>query len=508
MAHYVKLTVRSVVVCALVAASTAAVAHGSPRFGVAEDATKYADDGGASLYPKLTALGMHTNRMTVHWDPTDPTTIQERGFLDRALPAAARAGVRVILAVYPSDRYAFTAGSPELRATMFGAYLQTLARRYRQVTDFIVGNEPNESYFWRPQFGRRKRQVSAAAFLRMMTAAYDALKSVDPKLRVIAAGPSNEGNDKTSTSPVRFIAALGDAYRESAPSRPFMDAMGFHIYPRNNTHPPSKRYSWPNIGPSDLARVKQAVWDAFASTPQPTFAQSVLSPEGSLGLVVDEFGWQVAIGQRLAARYKNKENVPTITEAEQAEYYGQLFRTFACDPAVTDALIFHLVDEADLKRFQSGLLRINRTKRPSYGAVAKAIRKAGACGSRASWKPARGVIGAKAIFETQDRPAGGTLFGISVTASEDAVARAGIFRMSGPDARPASGEVARSLAASSGELTPALKVAKTVKAGHTPRIQFRGSLEPGHYVYGVHLRAAVKPGRTRTFLSSTFEIRP
>ena len=174
--------------------------------------------------------------------------------------------------------------------------------------------------------------MSAAAFLRMMTAAYDALKSVDPKLRVIAAGPSNEGNDKTSTSPVRFIAALGDAYRASARSMPFMDAMGFHLYPRNNTHPPSKRYSWPNIGPSDLARIKQAVWDAFADSPQPTFAQSVFSPEGSLGLVVDEFGWQVAIGPRLAARYTNKENVPTITEAEQAQYYAELIRTFACDP--------------------------------------------------------------------------------------------------------------------------------------------------------------------------------
>ena len=171
-------------------------------------------------------------------------------------------------------------------------------------------------------------------------------------------------------------------------------------------------------------------------------------------------------------------------------------------------MVFHLVDEADLNRFQSGLLRINRSKRPSYGAVAKAIRTAGACGSRASWKPARGVIGAEAIFGTQDHPAGRTLFGLSVTAKEDAMARAGIFRMSGPDARPEPGEVARSLAVASGELTPALKVGKIVKAGYTPRIEFRGSLEPGHYVYGVHLRAAVKPGRTTTFLSSTFEILP
>lgn len=507
MAYTHNLILRSVLTCAVVAGLMASAAQASPRFGVAEDATKYADDGGASLYPKLTALGMHTNRMTVHWNPADPTVIQEEGFLDRALPVAARAGVRVVLAVYPSDPYAFTATSPELRAMLFGAYLQTLARRYPQVTDFIVGNEPNERYFWRPQFGPGKRNVSAAAFLRVMSVAYDALKAVDPELRVIAAGPSNEGNDRTSTSPVRFIAALGDAYRASGRSTPFMDAMGFHVYPRNNTHSPSKRYGWPNIGTSDLPRIKQAVWDAFADTPQPTFAQSVSSPEGSLGLVVDEFGWQVTIGPKLASRYTNKENVPTISEGEQAQNYAQLIRTFACDPAVTDAMIFHLVDEVDLKRFQSGVLRVDRSQRPSYGAVAKAIRAANDCGRRALWKPARGVLGGKAIFEESDQAASSAVLGMSVAVAEDAIARVGIFRVSSPEALPEPGELERSLAFSSGDLTPALRVTRTLKAGHKPRrIELRGPLPPGYYVGGVYLRAAMNPMRTKTFQSSVFHL--
>jgi hypothetical protein len=77
--------------------------HGSraaaPRFGVAEDATKYADDGGASLYPRIRSLGMVENRITARWNPADPTTIQEQGFLDRSLPAAGQAGMRVVLDV-------------------------------------------------------------------------------------------------------------------------------------------------------------------------------------------------------------------------------------------------------------------------------------------------------------------------------------------------------------------------------------------------------------------------
>ena len=394
-----------------------------------------------------------------------------------------------------------------MRATLFGSYLQTLARRYPQVKDFIVGNEPNESYFWRPQFGPGKRQVSAAAFLRMITAAYDALKSVDPELRVIAAGPSNEGNDKTSTSPVRFVAALGDAYRASARSTPFMDAMGFHIYPRNNTHPPAKRYSWPNIGPS-ASRGSSRPSGMRSPTRRSRRSHRASSVrQGSLGLVVDEFGWQVAIGPRLAERYTNDENVPTITEAEQAQYYAYMIRTFACDPAVTDAMIFHLVDEADLKRFQSGVLRIDRSKRRSYGAVARAIalqelRESGELEARARRCRREGDLrcagpadGSHGLQHLRHR-------------SRRRDRRAGIFRVSGPDARLEVGEVERSLAVSSGELTPALKVVKTVKARYTPRIEFRGSLEPGHYVYGVDLRAALNPTRTKTLLSGTFSVDP
>ncbi|HEU0303479.1 MAG TPA: hypothetical protein VFR32_02755 [Gaiellaceae bacterium] len=506
MTDYAKLTRRAATLCACVAALAAATtATASPRFGVAEDATKYADDGGASLYPRLRELGMVENRITVRWNPADPTTIQEQGFLDRALPAADRAGVRIVFDVYPVDPFAFTA-SPETRAALFAAYLKTVARRYPQVTDYIVGNEPNESYFWKPQFGKSGRQASAWTFLPVIAAGYDALKSVDPDIRVIAAGPSNEGNDKTSTSPVRFLRALGQAYRASGRKTPFMDAMTFHVYPRRNTYPPSRPYGWPNAGAADLARLKQAVWDAFADSPQPTFPQG---PEaagtGALELVVDEFGWQVAIGRRLASKYSRSENVPTVSEAEQARYYRDVIRMMSCDVAVTDVLVFHLIDEPDLRRFQTGPLRIDRSKRPSFGALRSAIAGAGSCARRAAWWPTRGVVGAKAVFGERARTADSTLFGISATAGEDAFAKAGIFRV--PDAltRPTVEDVGRSLA-SRREEELVLRASTLVKAGHTPRLEFRGRLAPGHYVYGIRLTSSMNPDRTRTIVSRVFEV--
>lgn len=489
----------------MAALATAAMASAAPRFGVAEDATKYADDGGASLYPRIRSLGMVENRMTVPWNPADPTSIPEQAFLDRSLPVAAQAGMRIVLDVYPLDPFAFSP-APEARAALFGAYLQTVARRYPQVTDFIVGNEPNESYFWQPQFDAAGQQASAAAYLPVLAAAYDALKAVRPDIRVIAAGPSNEGNDKTSTSPVRFLRALGDAYRASGRNVPIMDALGFHIYPRTNTDPPSREIVWPNAGGADIARLKQAVWDAFAGTAQPTFPEG-LAPAGggSLGLVVDEFGWQVDIPPELHSRHSGIENVPTITEPAQASTYAEVVRMLSCDAAVTDVMVFHLVDEVDLGRFQTGLLRIDGSERPSYDAMRRAIAAAGACAAPVSWTHASGVVGAKALFAAQDRPARQAVFGMSASASEDASAKAGIFRVAGPAAKPKPQLIGRSLASRGGN-PPVSTAAKEIKAGFTPRFEFRGRLAPGHYVFGIRLVASMNASRSQTFVSNVFRV--
>jgi hypothetical protein len=494
------------VVCAAFLVAAGAASASSPQFGVAEDMTKYADDGGASLYPRIRAVGMTENRITVRWNPYMPTTIQERGFLDRALPAASRAGVRIVFDVIPAEASTFAADTGT-RVTLFAAYLQTLARTYPQVRDFVIANEPNEAYFWQPQFDNAGLQASGAAFERLLAASYDALKAVDPAIRVIAAGPSNEGNDRKSTSPVRFIDAFGKAYRASGRTAPVMDALGFHVYPRVNTDSPSRPYSWPNAGGVDLARVKQAVWDAFSGTAQPTFAEGAADPATGLRLVVDEFGWQAEIGPALAHRYTGVENVPTVTEAEQADDYRSVIRVLSCDPAVSDAMVFHLVDERDLGRFQSGLLRVDLSERPAYAAVRAAIAAAGSCDAPALWAHTTGVVGAKAIFGARDQPARQAIFGISVTAGEDAYAKAGIFRVSGPNARPRRGDIDRSLAAADGPRTPTLDTAKAVQANITPRLEFNGRLAPGHYVFAVRLVAAMNPARSQTFVSRTFRIR-
>ena len=405
-----KLAFAAAITVVLACASPAGAASG-PRFGVADDAGKYADDGGEAVFETLADLGMTDNRMWVFWDDRRPLAFVEKPFLDRVLPVAERRGIRVVFSVSPLRARALSR-SPLARA-QFVAFLQLLAYEYPYVKDFIVGNEPNQPRFWQPQFVNGKG-VSGAAYERVLAAAYDGLKAVDPDIRVIGVGLSPRGNDmpgarsNISTSPVRFIRDLGAAYRASGRRKPLMDAFGFHSYPRYDRDPLGRGYPWPNAGVTNLDRIKQAVWDAFHDTVQPTFAENgaVSDPAGRppLRFVLDEVGWQAEIPSASRGAYTGRETVKPAAETAQARIYGDIVDLVACDPAVESLLFFHLIDEHDLDRFQSGLVRADGTQKPSYLAVKDRIAALQGddgvrCPNRpVRWRHTETVVGASAQF--------------------------------------------------------------------------------------------------------------
>lgn len=218
---------------------------------------------------------------------------------------------------------------------------------------------------------------------------------------------------------------------------------------------------------------------------------------------IDEFGWQVAIDPSLAGLYFGAENVPTITEPEQAQVYAQLIAMLACDPTVADAMVFHLIDEIDLGRFQSGLLRADGSRRPSFDAVRDAVAAAGSCAAPHLWTHTPGVLGAGATFDASDVSKRQNVFGLSATAAEPADGKAGIFRVG---LRYRRADIERSLAGVAAG-SPLLAATKFVKAGYNPRFEFHGQLQPGYYVYAVRLTAEMNPNRTQTLVSPVFRVR-
>jgi hypothetical protein len=402
-------------VLALTLGATFATPSAPLVIGVNEDHPKFQEDAGAAMFGELSTIGLTESVISVRWDPAQPETIPDQEHLVAVIAAAREKGVKVVLAVYPAKARAVADSGP----TGFVDFCGRVATAFPDAAAFIVGNEPNQPRFWQPQFNADGTQASAAAFLTVLAGCYDAIHATGKK--VIGVGLSPRGNDNplapsnVSTSPVRFIRALGAAYRASGRRQPIMDAFSFHPYPNANSDTPFVGYQWPNAGMPNFDRIKQALWDAFNGTKQPHV-------ETGLSLWLDEIGWQVPTDGSDA--YTGVENVPTVDEAGQAAFHAAVVRSSACDPQVEALHFFHWIDESDRGGFQSGAFRADGTRRPVFDAVAQAIADTSggtACpGSAVVWKHRTSVVGAAARLRQLPARV------IEATAAENAIATYGL----------------------------------------------------------------------------------
>ena len=483
-----RLAVTFALACACLA--LASPAQAGVDVGIADDSPIGTSDGGAAFFALMNDVGLREVRLTVIWDPAQPGTIENQAQIESLVPVATLRGIRVILSVMPAKARSVTS-SPEAAAE-FVDFLQLVARTFPTVRDVVVGNEPNQPRFWQPQFDARGRGVSAAAYEALLARSYDALKAVDPSINVIGVGLSPRGNDNPSaggnisTSPVKFLQGLGAAYRASRRSAPIMDELAFHPYPQKDTDALLLGYGWPNAGVANLDRVKQAFWDAFRGTAQPTFEQG-------LRMKLDEVGWQVAVNPDALGAYFGEESIVPTSEWAQAAIYSGLIRYVACDPSVESILFFGLEDEPNLDRWQAGLMRADGSRRPSYEAVQATIAQTGGnCSGRMrSWRHSVTVDGAKATFPKERRlPARVDAWSFLASADEDAVFDAGIYRLAG--ARRAGRALAES-----GKLD-----AHVMRFVRFPARRLR----PGRYVYSIRIRAAANQTRVRRVTSRPFMI--
>jgi hypothetical protein len=485
----------------------------SITFGVTEDATKYSEDGGAVYFRTMVDLGMAEDRVIVFWDENTPTKILEEPFLDRMIRVVPGSGIRIVLAIQPIHALAF-ATSTQARVAAFAAYVRQVALRYPQVREYVIGNEPNVRRFFQPQHAADGSVVSAGVYEQVLAASYDALKRIDSGIKVDGLAIAPRGNDQglgagaESVSPVRFIAALGDAYRKSARTKPLMDAVDVHSYAAVNTFPLTQPRKWPQAGPADLDRIKQAWWDAFNGTAQPLFQET--GDAGTSGSTyvrfrIDESGTQVKIDPSKVdpKLYTGRENVPLVDEATQARYYADVVRLVKCDPTVATLDFFHLIDEPLLLGFQSGLLRVDGSRRPSYAAVKTAIAAAGSCPALHAWRHSTMVIGARGQFNVTVKPAAQRVFWSKVATGEEATAKTGIFPAGG--GAPAATELRQSFDGGPSGALPQL--GGLVKANSSRSFKFHGRLAPGRYVFAALLTATMNPSRTALLVSAPFTVR-
>jgi hypothetical protein len=508
----------ALLVCALAALASAAPAAADLSVGVADDGGKIADDRGLWFLSQMREIGLQENRVTVFWDPDNPTAIHEQERLDRYIANASAHGVRIVLLISPGRARAL-AGS-RTAVNQFVSFVAQVARTYPQVKDIAVGNEPNQPRFWQPQYSSSGKSLACGAYERVLAQAYDALKAVARDITVIGVSLSPRGSDNpfasvnSSTSPVRCIRDIGLAYRASGRKRPIMDELGFHPHPNSYRDTHLVGYRWPNAGTSNLARIKQAIWDAFRGTAQPTFAEAG-RPVSRAGLPplrfrLNEVGWQVPIPPSSAHAYYGRESVARLAdERRQADTYAALVPYFACDPSVRSMLYYGLVDEPDLDRWQAGLIRADESRRPSFATVRSVLSRglARCTGRQKTWRHKTDVVGATAKFGERRRSAADRTWIFVAASEESSIFHAAMYRLPGRRLSAAQRNRFRARVGRSRTPKPVFSARGLVRAHAGTFIRFpRRPVAPGYYLFAIRMKAEMNPIRQTALVSRPFAV--
>jgi hypothetical protein len=363
---------RSVIalLCALAALAAPAAARASATMfmGAAEDEGRNADPQVAMSKMQLAkAAGFDTIRITADWSQ-GLSTVPPGQLL--AIKSIAAAGVflnmRIIATVMPVGSRA-TPLTATAR-TQFARFAADLVRQVPTIREYIVGNEPNLNRYWLPQFGPNGEDVAAPAYVQLLARAYDAMKAVDRNIFIDGGSLAPRGIDRPNSgrdthSPTAFITDMGIAYRAMKRNRPIMDGFSFHPYGENSSTPPTLVHtSGTSLGLSDYPKLVELLGKAFDGTAQ----------KGSkLPIIYDEYGVDSQIPSAKRSFYGGTEPATTkpVTEGVQAAYYDEALKIAACQPTVRGFLIFHVTDETNFNRWQSGVYYADGTPKSTLPLV-------------------------------------------------------------------------------------------------------------------------------------------
>ena len=341
--------------------------------GFYDDAQVYGNT--AWAFNQLKSLRAGIVRTTLDWSqvarrrPTKPADPADSAYnwtaVDRVVDQADKKGIKVLLAIYGTPRWAGVARNRVPRRPLdLRLFATAAALRYSgtytvkeeenepertlpAVRRWLAWNEPNNPIFLRPQWKMvaRKWRVQAAydyaKICSAISAGVHATRLAGQKVACGATGP--RGNDaprssRASTSPLLFMSWL----RRAGLRR--MDAYAHHPYYGHRSEKPTtvsrskKAVTMGNIG--DLIKRVNQLW-------------------GSKTRVwVTEYGYQTNPPDRLfGVSYRN-----------QARYMHQAVAMAKKTRRIDMFIWFLIKDEGRLSGWQSGVLTRRGARKPAYRA--------------------------------------------------------------------------------------------------------------------------------------------
>jgi hypothetical protein len=380
-----------VAAAALVVAIPPAAAGPNLIIGVTED--------GLRLEPQAAgrdalALGLDAVRITLRWRSGQRSlnAVQRRELAN----ATSVPGLRVVLSVF-GERAADAPRTEAARARYCG-FLGSILDEFPSIRDVVVWNEPNKTFFWRPQFDARGRSVAPRDYAALLGRCWDVLHAAREDVTVLAPSTAPRGNDNpdarsnVSHSPVRFLQELGRAHRESGRARPLFDSVAHHVHGFVPGERPWRQHPGRGITQGDYERLVSTLQAAFAGTRQPVPGRCM---EGRCaGIWYLEAGFQTTPDAAKSRAYTGSgvadRGLPDATgpvdlqplppasspAPDQASQLAAAVRLASCQPHVQAFFNFLLWDEARLEGWQSGLYWVDRTPKGSVPAFRAAVEEA------------------------------------------------------------------------------------------------------------------------------------
>jgi hypothetical protein len=334
--------------CASVALNAAAAppARAAPgvEFGLTDDA--WLLDGPGTLDERLATLqrlGVQIVRYSLRWDqiarnrpanPQDPTDpAYDWSTVDPVVSGLRTHGIGVLLQLVGTPSWAnggHAANYAPTSPTAFADFATAAARRYPWVKRWLIWNEPNQARWLRP--------TSPSVYTRrLLDPAYAAIHAAIPGAQV-AGGATAPRGSTGGVSPVAWIAGMRAAHAR-------LDAYAHNPYPLD-----PKVESPLAGGCGHCLTLTMATVRRLVSLVERNF--------GRARVWLTEYGYQTNPPDRILG-------VPPLL---QARYIGEAALQAYRTPRV-DMLIQYLYrDEPNVARFQSGLVRLNGTRKPAFAA--------------------------------------------------------------------------------------------------------------------------------------------